>query len=186
MSKPIIRHRGRPNRPTSTEGPAQPDLAVPHGQVLRAQNDHVADEAEEQSSAKAYRVGYKQPPLDTRFGGKRGNRSGRKKGSKTLEVALAKELKSKVEVNVGGRVRSLTKLEVLALNMVNSAIAGKPGPQRLVFAHLLDRAQVIAELQATVEAVVDEVDLSDGELSALQLLMQMFGNAKDNTIGDQE
>ena len=72
-----------------------------------------------------YPVGYKKPPTSTRFApGQSGNRKGRLKGSRNFSAVLQAELNSKVLVTENGRQKKLSKREVIAKRMVNSAAEG--------------------------------------------------------------
>jgi hypothetical protein len=79
-----------------------------------------------------YDVGYAKPPEAFRFkNGVSGNPSGRKPklkrkayGSGLLSEAIQRELKRKIKVRDGDRVRILTGAEAIAYKMVRSAITG--------------------------------------------------------------
>ena len=71
-------------------------------------------------------VGYKQPPLHTRFRpGQSGNPSGRpKKKTKTLAELLKKELNTRITVNEGGKQRQITKYQAIVKQQTNKAVTG--------------------------------------------------------------
>lgn len=72
-----------------------------------------------------YRVGRGCPPLHTRFAaGKSGNPRGRPKGRKSIEKMLSELLDQKVTVGVGDRRRSVTRLEAILMQQVQSALKG--------------------------------------------------------------
>lgn len=74
----------------------------------------------------AYRVGRGRPPLQTRFApGKSGNPRGRPKGRKSIEKMLNELLDQKVTVGVGDRRRSVTRLEAILMQQVQSALKGE-------------------------------------------------------------
>ncbi len=68
-----------------------------------------------------YEVGYGRPPLSTRFGGERGNRPGRKKGSKSRLTILQEELDAIVTVKGEG---SMSKYRVACRQLANNAAKG--------------------------------------------------------------
>lgn len=80
------------------------------------------------SPPKYYEVGYKKPPKKNQFvKGQSGNPSGKPKEATTLKTMpelLAAELQKSVVVTEGGKSKSMTKAEVLAAHVINSAIAG--------------------------------------------------------------
>ena len=60
-----------------------------------------------------YKVGYKKPPLHTRFQkGQSGNPRGRPKGSKNFSTLLAEALNEPVVVTEDGRRRRISKREL--------------------------------------------------------------------------
>jgi hypothetical protein len=84
----------------------------------------------ENSSGSDYEVGYGRPPKDGRFkSGKSGNPNGRPKGQRNLRTVLEETLKQRVKVREGDRVRSLSKLDSVVLNIVHKAIQGDPKAQ---------------------------------------------------------
>lgn len=73
----------------------------------------------------AYRVGRGRPPLHTRFAaGKSGNPRGRPRGRKSIEKMLNELLDHKVSIGVGDRRRSVTRLEAILMQQVQSALKG--------------------------------------------------------------
>lgn len=84
-----------------------------------------ASGAEAVRASDEYEVGYKKPPLHTRFQpGQSGNPKGRPAGSKSFRTLIDRELSTKVRVREGGRVVHLTKRELLVKQMIKKAIEG--------------------------------------------------------------
>jgi hypothetical protein len=85
-------------------------------------------EAKESGATKhsaAAAVGYGRPPLDTRFQkGKSGNPRGRPKNSYNLKTLLQKLLTEPITVREGEKRRSLSRLEVVVLRQIESALKG--------------------------------------------------------------
>lgn len=109
-----------------------------------------------------YRVGRGRPPLHTRFAaGKSGNPRGRPKGRKSIEKMLSELLDQKVTVGVGDRRRSVTRLEAILMQQVQSALKG-------------DRKAVefLLATRSAVEAVSDQ----DPAVSSAEddLILQRF------------
>jgi len=79
------------------------------------------------SSGGDYEVGYGKPPVHTRFKpGESGNKKGRPKGHRNLKTAFDDELNAKVEINEGGRRRTVTKKDVIVLQTIANAMKGDP------------------------------------------------------------
>ena len=114
---------------------------------------------------RSYDVGYGKPPAATRFQpGQSGNPKGRPKGSKSVRQILLQALNSKITVQVGGRPRSMTKLEAMLQGLVNSALRLDPRAVRTV----LDmEAAFRGEAEAAPAA--DVVTADDAELFRLFL-----------------
>jgi uncharacterized protein DUF5681 len=82
-----------------------------------------------------YRVGYRRPPLETRFRpGVCGNPRGRPKGERTLASVVTAALKERVTISVNGRVRRVSKLEAAVRELVNRAAAGEARATQLLLA----------------------------------------------------
>jgi hypothetical protein len=85
-----------------------------------------SEESFESSEAKPeYRVGYKRPPVHTRFKpGQSGNPSGRPKGSQNLHTLFTKILAEEVSLREGANVRKVTKAEAVLRGLVIGALKG--------------------------------------------------------------
>jgi hypothetical protein len=71
------------------------------------------------------RVGYKSPPVHTRFQpGKSGNPSGRAKGSQNFKTLFNKILNEKIAVREGSDVRKVSKAEAILRTVVVGALKG--------------------------------------------------------------
>ena len=85
--------------------------------------------ADEASDHDAYDVGYRKPPLATRFQkGVSGNPRGRPKGARNLSTVVAAALNEKVLITENGRKRRISKYEAAVKQLVNRAAGG---PHRL-------------------------------------------------------
>ena len=77
-----------------------------------------------------YAVGYKKPPLSSRFKkGRSGNKSGRPKRSQqniVLASAFQEALNERVTITNNGRTKSVTKLEAALKQLANKAAMGDP------------------------------------------------------------
>ena len=76
---------------------------------------------------KCYRVGYGQPPVETRFKpGASGNPKGRRKRTPTFSEVTEQVLNENVEMRVGDRVLRMSNRQALVRSAIRQAIAGKP------------------------------------------------------------
>jgi hypothetical protein len=72
-----------------------------------------------------YAVGYKRPPVHSRFKpGQSGNPSGRAKGSQNLKTLFHRILKEEVSLREGSDVRKITKAEAIMRGLVIGALKG--------------------------------------------------------------
>lgn len=72
-----------------------------------------------------YKVGYRQPPLHTRFKpGVSGNPSGRRKGSQNLKTLFHKILNEEVALRDGEGARKITKAEAIMRSLIVGALKG--------------------------------------------------------------
>jgi hypothetical protein len=70
-------------------------------------------------------VGFAKPPQTTQFQkGKSGNPKGRPKGARSISNILAKMGRERVRITTNGRVRSVTKLEAVFMQLINKAASG--------------------------------------------------------------
>lgn len=75
----------------------------------------------------AGKVGYKRPPVETRFKkGQSGNPRGRPKGAKGFMAELQEELDEVILVHEGNRSRKMTKRRVIAKRLVEGGLKGDP------------------------------------------------------------
>lgn len=72
-----------------------------------------------------YEVGYKKPPVHTRFQrGNSGNGKGRKKGRRNLKTDLLDELAERINLNEGDRKVRISKQRALLKSLVVKGIKG--------------------------------------------------------------
>lgn len=96
-----------------------------HSHLAKASDGPQAPVAEE-----TYPVGYRRPPTHTRV--KPGQvlpGGGRPKGQRNVRTVVRKTLNERIKIREGSRTRSVTKLDALILNMVNTAVAGNAKAQ---------------------------------------------------------
>ena len=91
-----------------------------------------------------YEIGYKKPPLHTRWKkGQSGNTKGRPKkklGPSDIARAFDDALSDSLAVNDNGTVRKIKKLKAFAIQTVNKALKGHHPSANLVMGHYARRA----------------------------------------------
>ena len=84
-----------------------------------------SDESLTTAAEPEYKVGYKRPPVHTRFKpGQSGNPSGRSKGSQNLQTLFNKILAEEVSLREGPNVRMVSKAEAVLRGLVIGALRG--------------------------------------------------------------
>ena len=88
---------------------------------------------EKSSKSSDYTVGYRRPPIATRFkAGNSGNPNGRPKGSKNFSTLFAAELAQTVTLTENGKRKKMAKRQALAKQLVNRALSNDPKAAALV------------------------------------------------------
>lgn len=113
--------------------------------------------------ADAYTVGYRKPPVHTRFRpGRSGNPKGRPKQSRNFKTELVEELFERVLVKEGGRAKKVTKQRAMLKAMSAKAMSGNVSAflsiVNLVYRYLhIEESQdsEIADLSASDQAILE-------------------------------
>ena len=104
------------------------------------------------------RVGYSNPPKQTRFKmGRSGNPNGRPRGSLNMATVLARTLREKVVINENGKRKTVTKLEAAIKQVTNKAASGDLKAVGLL-AGLVRSAEERAISTPDASSEVDEAD----------------------------
>lgn len=123
----------------------------------------------EQNPGPAEKVGYRQPPKDTRFTkGVSGNPKGRPKGSLNLSTILMKALHERVVINENGRRKTVTKFEAALKQLVNKAASGD---LRALF-HLTELAREAEAKRAANETQSESLNELDRQV--MQSILDRF------------
>lgn len=86
-----------------------------------------------QSGGSDYEVGYKHPPLHTRFQpGRSGNPKGRPKGSKNLRLDLEEELNERVRIKEGERTKRVSKQRAIVKTLVRNTLQGNARAMKIL------------------------------------------------------
>jgi hypothetical protein len=134
---------------------------------------HQDDEGSQPPKPKGdYEVGYKKPPVATRFQpGTGGPNKGRRKGSRNLKSDLLEELSERVTLSEGPRKVRISKQRALVKALVVKGIKGDPRSIDLALNLLLrligeEDPQATAPLseddQAIVRAFLERQEETDG------------------------
>ena len=76
---------------------------------------------------KDYEVGYRKPPRGTQFQpGQSGNPKGRPKSHPSFRSLLEKQIHKKTKVRIGGKIKSMSNLEVGITRLIQILVQGKP------------------------------------------------------------
>jgi len=104
-----------------------------------------------------YVVGYRKPPLHTRFKkGESGNVRGRPKGARNLAGVLERELNAPVTINENGQRKTITKFEAVIKLLVNQTL--KPDLRALQQLLALHRFVYRDEADSQAEPLCSEND----------------------------
>jgi len=108
-----------------------------------------------------YEIGYKRPPLHTRFQkGRSGNPRGRPRGSKNLAGLLAAALNQPVVVVDNGQRRTMTKRDLVLVQLVNRSAKADLRATKILIDILQDverRAAPVVETTAVSTAADREI-----------------------------
>ena len=105
-------------------------------------------------------IGYGKPPKHSRFAkGQSGNPKGRPKGAKNIKTALEYELKAKVTLKEGDKVKTVTKTQAFAKTVVNKALSGDPRAAHILIA-LIKEFQLLNEDEKNALSLLSEEDLA--------------------------
>ena len=119
--------------------------------------------AGEQMNGAEYAVGYRRPPLHTRFqAGVSGNPSGRRKGAKNLRTLVEDILREEIPLREGSITKKITKAEAVVRGLVIGAMKGDSRSQLTLFRLAEQIGQFVeppAPLQRIERVIVDPRDM---------------------------
>ena len=120
-------------------------------------------------------VGYGRPPVNRQFKpGQSGNPRGRPKGSKNLLTIFAEAMSRPVTVRDKGKIRRLSKLELMVEVMVNKALAGDPK----AFAMVVQFADKFEEFK---KLTLNHRELVNNALEQLHRRLTALAEAQEST-----
>jgi hypothetical protein len=101
----------------------------------------------------SYAVGYRRPPLHTRFQpGRSGNPSGRPKGSPNLKTILEQVLKKQIALRDGNVTKKITKAEAIIRGLVIGAMKSDSRSQATLF-RLVEQIGQFEETQEPLRVI---------------------------------
>ena len=121
---------------------------------------------------KDYRVGYKKPPVHTRFRkGVSGNPAGRPRELRNLKTDFLEELSERVTVTEGGKRRHHSKQRVTIKALVNKAMTGDVRAAAKVIEYQI-------KLFGLDEAASGELGLSQTDQEILAAFLERYGGSQ--------
>lgn len=118
-----------------------------HRRLAPADQEKPTTEAQTEKTSGSYAVGYRKPPVATRFKpGQSGNRKGRPKGAKSMATIVRDEFGQMITVQEGSRTRNVSKMVALVKSIVNRALQ-KGGKDAEAAIKLLER-HILGEAHA--------------------------------------
>jgi hypothetical protein len=134
------------------------------------------------SSHDAYAIGYRRPPLHTRFKpGQCGNPRGRPRRQRNVRTVVEEALNQRITIRQGDRTRSLTKLDGVILTMISAALKGDAKAQASLFT-LLRSLGMTGEVPETGHAEPFTAD--DGAVIADYF--QRLGSELQQSVGPED
>jgi Family of unknown function (DUF5681) len=114
-------------------------------------------------------VGYRRPPVNRQFKpGQSGNPRGRPKCSKNLPTMFAEALSRPIRVRDKGKIRRLSKQELMVEVMVNKAVAGDPKAFAMV-------VQFADKFEAFKKLTLNHREIADSALEKLRRGLEALG-----------
>jgi hypothetical protein len=113
-----------------------------------------------------YEVGYRKPPLHSRFPkGKSGNPSGKRARDPSMAELMRTELNKKILITENGKARRITKLQAMVMKSVQQAIQGDPRAHKQVMEALHDPGSFThlddIPMEFTLKLEEDDRDVSE-------------------------
>jgi hypothetical protein len=89
-----------------------------------SQNKTAAEGTQRSDGSSNYVVGYRRPPVHSRFTKGHRSRGGRPKGQRNVRTVLRGFANERITITAGDRLRNLTKRDALLLSLLNRGVAG--------------------------------------------------------------
>lgn len=111
--------------PTNEDEPSRPPVRVRTRQRPAAPVQPPSGLSDSDQAASAYSVGYKKPPMHSRWRkGQSGNPRGPKKRQKSLNTIVREIMTAPISIRTGGRDQVMSRAQALVLKSVEAASKG--------------------------------------------------------------
>lgn len=131
-----------------------------------------SDEPQSPGASADYSVGYKKPPVGSRFKpGVSGNPKGRPKSAKGLQTIVRDTLTQKVAVRTSSGVKRISRIEAAVQKTLELAMKGNP---RALAQLLKLYEQAVPEPKLTQDLAQPEEDLTATDIATLEELRQIL------------
>jgi hypothetical protein len=131
-----------------------------------------------------YEVGYKKPPLHTRFKkGQSGNGKGRPKGARNLRTELEEELQEKIVVREGQTRKEVSKQRAMLKSLTAKAMQGDTRAVALVVDMVYRLLHVDAPEMPDTELKDDDLSILKNYEKRIRHLQPQPGPAQDPSQG---
>lgn len=122
-----------------------------------------------------YDVGYKKPPLESRFRpGRSGNPKGRPRGAKGLKTMVRETLTQKVSVRTGAGDKRMSRMEAMMHKAIELAMKGNVRALLQVFSLY---ASAVPDAPTPAQATMSNEELTATDLAILEELKRSLGEA---------
>lgn len=139
------------------------------------------DTIDNESAPASYKVGYKSPPLHTRFrAGQSGNPRGRPKKAESLNTIVRKTLGGKVAVRTANGTKKISRIEAVLQKTLELAMKGNPRAQAELIK--LWRSAVPDAPANLSDDLSPAEDLSEADLGILHAYMGRITTGGDDGL----
>ena len=133
-----------------------------------------------------YKVGYKRPPLQTRFKpGRSGNPKGRPKGKPNHRTTVNRVMNEKVSVREGGKTRRVTKFEAVFQAQANKGMKGDARSAGMVI-NVMSKTGLLGDQDDAIKINDPQTKPNLMEPTEPRLGDYLFEDINDSFLTDEE
>ena len=112
---------------------------------------------------------YQRPPRKGQFKpGQSGNLGGRPKGSKNIRTYVHEHLNKKIPIIEGGKTRKISRVEAIAIQLVNQAAKGEPKGLAAIMSLTREFDSAAGELRPNVLARAEDAVVLEGIIARIR------------------